>query len=114
MRLSNNIHNVCGLEGAQLIQEWKEEEKIAIKKPAPPPPAPKKEEPKKEGEATAEPPKEGEAPADGEKPAAEGEKKSWGASKGARAASTIATSHWARLWDKGSWKEELRRYQIPD
>lgn len=70
MRLSNNIHNVCELEGSQLVQEYKEEEKIAIKKPAPPKP---KEEPKKEAEAPAEPPKEGEAAADA-KPA-EGEKK---------------------------------------
>lgn len=69
MRLSNNIHNVCELEGSQLVQEWKEEEKIAIKKPAPPKP---KEEPKKEEEKTTEPPKEGEA-ASGDKPAAEGE-----------------------------------------
>ena len=59
MRLSNNIHNICELEGAQLVQEWKEEEKIAIKKakPAPPPPKPKPEEAKKD-EAAA--PKEGE------------------------------------------------------
>ena len=63
MRLSNNIHNVCELEGAQLVQEWTEEEKIPVKMgPANPPPkteAPK--DAKKEGEA--EPPKEGEQPA---------------------------------------------------
>lgn len=31
MRLSNNIHNICELEGAQLVQEWKEEQKIPVK-----------------------------------------------------------------------------------
>ena len=74
MRLSNNIHNVCELEGAQLVQEWKEEEKIPVKKATPPPaPKPKPEEAKKEeadkpkeGEAGPTPPPEGGAPADGE------------------------------------------------
>ena len=35
MRLSNNIHNVCELEGAQLIQEWVEEQKIPVKRNPP-------------------------------------------------------------------------------
>lgn len=63
MRLSNNIHNICELEGSQLVQEWKEEQKIPVKKSAPAP-APPKEEPKKE-----EKPAEG-----GDAAAAEGEK----------------------------------------
>lgn len=70
MRLSNNIHNICELEGAQLVQEWKEEEKIPVKKAKPQPTPPKKEEAKTDEAA---PPKEGEtagadagaAPADG-------------------------------------------------
>jgi len=69
MRLSNNIHNVCGLEGAQLVQEWKEEEKIPVKKAAPPPPPKPKEEPKKDEAASSEPPKDGAPdakPAEGE------------------------------------------------
>lgn len=72
MRLSNNIHNVCELEGAQLIQEWKEEQKIPVKRspPAPTPP-PKPEEGKKDEKTEA--PKEGET-ADA-KPAEGGEKK---------------------------------------
>ena len=46
MRLSNNIHNVCELESAELIQEWEEEEKIPVKMgPSNPPP---KQEEKKE------------------------------------------------------------------
>ena len=53
MRLSNNIHNICELEGAQLVQEWKEEQKIPVKKSAPPP-APKKEEEAKKEEKPAE------------------------------------------------------------
>lgn len=47
MRLSNNIHNICELEGAQLVQEWKEEQKIPVKV-APSQPAKPAEEPKKE------------------------------------------------------------------
>ena len=53
MRLSNNIHNICELEGAQLVQEWKEEQKIPVKKSAPPP-VPKKEEEAKKEEKPAE------------------------------------------------------------
>ena len=62
MRLSNNIHNICELEGAQLVQEWKEEQKIPVKRSAPAPAPPKPEEPKKEEKA------------EGAEPAADGEK----------------------------------------
>lgn len=54
MRLSNNIHNICELEGAQLVQEWKEEQKIPIKKSKPAPSKPSAEEPKKDEKPSAE------------------------------------------------------------
>jgi len=55
----NNIHQIPCLESTELIEEWTEEEKIAIKKPvAPTPTAPPKEgEEKKEGTPVAETPK---------------------------------------------------------
>ncbi len=59
-KVCNNIHQIPCLESTELIEEWNEEEKIAIKKPAAPKPAePKPEgaEEKKEGEGAA---KEGE------------------------------------------------------
>jgi len=68
MRLSNNIHNVCELESAELTQEWEEEEKIPVKM-GPSTPAPKAEEKKEEAktDANAEGAKaEGETPAEGE------------------------------------------------
>ena len=72
MRLSNNIHNICELEGAQLVQEWKEEQKIPVKKSKPAPPKPSPEEPKKDEKPSAEgdPPKTDEKmpPADGAAP----------------------------------------------
>jgi len=52
MRLSNNIHNVCELESAELTQEWEEEEKIPVKM-GPSTPAPKAEEKKEEAKADA-------------------------------------------------------------
>ena len=66
MRLSNNIHNICELEGSQLVQEWKEEQKIPVKNGASIPP-PKKEEPKKEEKAEGAEGAEAAAP-EGEKP----------------------------------------------
>lgn len=77
MRLSNNIHNICELEGAQLVQEWKEEQKIPVKKakPAPPKPAPE-EKPADEKPAEGEAPKTDEKmpPADGAAPDADKKK----------------------------------------
>jgi len=56
MRVSNNIHNVAGLDEVEFVEEWTELEKIAVKaSPVTVPAPPKKEEEKKE-----EPPKEGE------------------------------------------------------
>lgn len=53
LRVSNNIHQIPGLESSELQEEWQEEEKIPVKKdvPAPPKPAeaPKTEAPPAEG-----------------------------------------------------------------
>ena len=74
MRLSNNIHNVCELEGAQLVQEWNEEQKIPVKV-APSQPPPPKAEPKPE---EAKPAEEGAEKKEGDAAAAEGEAKAEG------------------------------------
>ena len=62
-KVSNNIHGICELESAELVQEWNEEEKIPIK--SGPSTVPKPEAPQTNGEADKpnqeEPPKEGEA-----------------------------------------------------
>jgi heat shock protein 4 len=42
-KVCNNIHQIPCLESTELIEEWTEEEKIAIKKPVAPTPAPAKE-----------------------------------------------------------------------
>jgi hypothetical protein len=58
-KVCNNIHQIPCLESTELIEEWTEEEKIAIKKPvAPTPTAPPKEgEEKKDGAPVPEAPK---------------------------------------------------------
>jgi hypothetical protein len=64
LRVSNNIHQIPQLESADLQEEWTEEEKIPIKKDAPPPPKP------------AEQPKPTDAPAaEGQQPAGDTEMK---------------------------------------
>jgi hypothetical protein len=53
LRVSNNIHQIPGLESSELQEEWTEEEKIPVKKDVPAPPKP------------AEAPKTDAAPAEG-------------------------------------------------
>jgi len=66
MRVSNNIHNVASLDEVEFIQEWTEEEKIAVKASPITPPAP----PKADAAKDAAKPKDGEAKPEGEaKPA---------------------------------------------
>lgn len=48
LRVSNNIHQIPGLESSELQEEWTEEEKIPVKKDVPVPPKPA-EAPKAEG-----------------------------------------------------------------
>lgn len=48
LRVSNNIHQIPGLESSELQEEWQEEEKIPVKKDVPAPPKPA-EAPKTEG-----------------------------------------------------------------
>ncbi len=48
LRVSNNIHQIPGLESSELQEEWTEEEKIPVKKDVPAPPKPA-EVPKAEG-----------------------------------------------------------------
>ncbi len=50
MRVSNNIHNIAQLEDAEIIQEWVEEEKIAVKTGPATAPAPEKKEEEKVAE----------------------------------------------------------------
>jgi len=54
MRVHNNIHNMAALEGAELVEEYEEEEKIPVKKDMPAQPKP------------ADKPAEGEAPPEGD------------------------------------------------
>jgi|DEB0MinimDraft_12_1074336.scaffolds.fasta_scaffold12837_3 hypothetical protein len=69
MRVSNNIHNIAGLDEAELCQEWTEMEKIPIKASPVTVNKPKEEEKKADAPAA-----EGEPAKAEEKPAEEAPK----------------------------------------